>query len=260
VLASLIADRRENVAVAAREALDLAEADEDDFAIAEWEAQTGIAHWMAGEFDDAQRRTERALALAEKIGAANLVMRNAFLRGASLLMRGSDPAVAFEFFERAVRLGEPLGGNVLYGGAAWALLLSPRANDASPAELAREIVQHVPTPMFVLDAVGTLVYFNDAGAKLIGKPYSEIGPIGAAEFGDVLQLTSTSGELLRRRDSPAGIAFFQNRPSHQRVVVTGYDGVRRTVDASAYPLLNERGDNDGIIAVFWQEAVPQRGW
>ena len=41
--------------------------------------------------------------------------------------------------------------------------------------------------------------------------------------------------------------------NHQRLLVTGYDGVRRTIDATAYPLLNESGENDGILAVFWQE-------
>lgn len=259
LLASLVADRRENVAVAAKEAHAIADAEADTFAIAEWEAQSGIADWMAGEFDEAQNWTAHALELAEAIGAANLVMRNTFLRGASLLTRGRDPAVAFEFFQRAVQVGEPLGGNVLYGGAAWALLLSPRANESSPAALAREIAEHVPTPMFVLDAVGTLVYFNDAGATLIGKPFSEIGPIGAVEFAGALRMTTTSGELLRRRDSPAGVAFFQRRPSHQRVIVTGYDGARRTVDTTAYPLLNERGENDGIIAVFWQEIKTEPG-
>ena len=196
---------------------------------------------------------QHALELAEAIGAANLVMRNAFLRGASLLARGADPSRAFEFFQRAVQVGARLGGNVLYGGAAWALLLSPRANESSPAALAREVAEHVPTPMFVLDAVGTLVYFNDAGATLIGTPFSQVGQIGAAEFADVLQLATTSGEPLRRRDTPAGVAMFQRRPAHQRLMATGYDGVRRTIDTSAYPLLNERGENDGVICVFWQE-------
>jgi predicted ATPase len=253
LLASLIADRRENVSVAALEARAQAHADGDAFAIAEWEAQTGIAHWMAGEFDDAQRCTEHALELAEAIGAANLVMRNAFLRGASLLTRDGHASRAFEFFQRAVLVGATLGGNVLHGGAAWALLLSPQANNASPAALAREVAEHVATPMFLLDAVGTLVYFNDAGATLIGKPFSEIGQITATQFGGVLQLTTTSGEPLRRRDSPAGIAMFERRPFHQRIMATGYDGVRRTIDTSAYPLLNELGKNDGVLCVFWQE-------
>jgi predicted ATPase/class 3 adenylate cyclase len=259
LLASLVAGRRENVALAADEARAHAQTERDAFAVAEWEAQTGIARWMAGDFDDAQHCTERALELADAIGAANLIMRNAFLRGASLLARSADPTLAFECFQRAVQLGARLGGNVLHGGAAWALLLSPQANDASPAALAREVAEHVPTPMFVLDAVGTLVYFNDAGATLIGKPFSQIGQIGAAQFADVLELATTSGERLRRRDTPAGVAMFQRRPAHQRLMATGYDGVRRTIDTSAYPLLNEFGENDGVLCVFWQELVSEPG-
>ena len=67
--------------IAAREALTRAIADDDAFAVAEWHAQLGIAHWMTGDVEEAQRLTELGLVLAEEIGADNLVMRNAFLRG-----------------------------------------------------------------------------------------------------------------------------------------------------------------------------------
>ena len=119
--------------VAAREALTRAIADDDAFAVAEWHAQLGLAHWMAGDIDEAQRLTELGLTLAEDIGADNLIMRNAFVRGVSLLVPGADSAVALSHFKRAVRLGERVGGNVLYGGAAWAMLLSDRGADHSTA-------------------------------------------------------------------------------------------------------------------------------
>jgi predicted ATPase/class 3 adenylate cyclase len=262
LLASLIGNRYDTVAVAAREALARAIEEDDAFAIAEWHAQLGIAHWMVGEYAEAQHLTELGLALAEEIGADNLVMRNAFLRGASLLAPGSDPGVAMPYFERAVRLGARVGGNVLYGGAAWSMLLSARGTyNMSAAELARELASNLEAPMFLLDAEGVLVFFNDAAAPLIGKTFVEVGEIDAGEFGGLLHLTTPDGAPLRRRDSPAGVAMFERRPAHQKLTAMGYDGVRRSIDATAYPLFGPAGEMQGIVSVFWEHtrAADDRG-
>ena len=83
-------------------------------------------------------------------------------------------------------------------------------------------------------------------------PVAELGEIPSLEFGETLQLADTDGTPLRRRDSPAGIAFFERRPSHQVVVITTYDGARRTVEATAYPLFGAAHDMHGVLTVFWE--------
>jgi len=123
-----------------------------------------------------------------------------------------------------------------------------------PLILARELASNLATPMFLLDARGVLVYYNDAAALLIGKAYGEIGEIPAEEFGAVLKLKTLDGEPLRRRDTPAGIAFFERRPAHKTVAATGYDGVQRFVHATAYPLFGVEAEMHGVVSVFWQVA------
>jgi PAS domain-containing protein len=106
--------------------------------------------------------------------------------------------------------------------------------------------------MFLLDTRGMLVFYNDAAAGLIGKPFAELGEIPASEFGAVLKLADPSGQPVRRRDTPAGIAFFQQRPAHRSLVATAYDGVRRRVEATAYPLFGATGEMHGVVSVFWE--------
>src|SRR4051794_31571358 len=106
--------------------------------------------------------------------------------------------------------------------------------------------------MFLLDATGTLVFYNDAAEIIIGKPFGELGEVSAADFGEVLQLADPDGATLRRRDSPAGVAFLERRPSHRVLHVTGYDGTRRLVEATAYPLLGIADEMHGVVSVFWQ--------
>jgi len=123
-----------------------------------------------------------------------------------------------------------------------------------PLILAREFAANLATPMFLIDANGAMVFYNDAAGLLLGKPFGELGEIPMEEFGAVLELGLPTGEHLRRRDSPAGIAFFEQRPAHATVVATAFDGSRRTFEATAYPLFASAGDMHGVISVFWEEA------
>ncbi len=131
--------------------------------------------------------------------------------------------------------------------------MTPGGNGARslPLILARELASNLATPMFLLDAVMNLVYFNDAADLLIGRPFAELGEISGEEFGRVLALTDEEGAPLRRRDSPAGVAFFERRPAHRTLHVIGYDGVRRRLDATAYPLFGRNDEMHGVVNVFW---------
>jgi PAS domain-containing protein len=128
-----------------------------------------------------------------------------------------------------------------------------------PLILARELASNLATPMFLLDAGMNLVYFNEAAEQLIGKPFAELGEISGEEFGTVLALAEADGAPLRRRDSPAGVAFFERKPAHRTLQATGYDGVRRLLDATAYPLFGRNGEMHGVVNVFWTAAADGEG-
>ena len=49
-----------------------------------------------------------------------------------------------------------------------------------PLILARELASNLATPMFLLDAGGMLVFYNDAAELLLGKPFAELGEIAPA--------------------------------------------------------------------------------
>jgi PAS domain-containing protein len=125
-----------------------------------------------------------------------------------------------------------------------------------PLILARELAANLATPMFLIDASGTLVFYNEAAELIIGKSFGELGEIAANDFGTVLQLTEPDGSPLRRRDTPAGVAFIERKPAHRVLVATGYDGVRRQVEVTAYPLFGATDEMHGVVTVFWETGTP----
>ena len=141
-------------------------------------------------------------------------------------------------------------------GAAMIAAVSGEGRAKSlPLILARELAANLATPMFLIDAQGILVYYNDAAAALLGKDFGELGEIPAEEFGAVLDVATPAGERIRRRDSPAGVALFERRPAHATVLATAYDGTRRIYEATAYPLFATEGEMHGVLSVFWTESA-----
>ena len=135
---------------------------------------------------------------------------------------------------------------------------TPGTAKSLPLILARELASNLATLMFLMDAGGMLVFYNDAAAILLGKPFAELGEIPSGDFGSALELATPDGTPLRRRDTPSGIAFFEQRPAHLSVLATMYNGERRALDATAYPLLGATGEMHGVVAVFWEGAPSER--
>ena len=121
-----------------------------------------------------------------------------------------------------------------------------------PLILARELAANLATPMFLIDADGMLVYFNEAAELMLGRSFGEVGPMSANEFGSALQLAELDGTPMRRRDSPAGVAFLRREPSHRSVLATSLDGTRRPFEVTAYPLFAKVGEMHGVLTVFWE--------
>ena len=130
------------------------------------------------------------------------------------------------------------------------------ANETSghslPLILARELAANLATPMFLIDDQGTLVYVNEAAELMLGKSLTDVGSITANEFGARLQLAELDGSSMRRRDSPAGVAFFQREPAHRTLLATTLDGTRRPFEVTAYPLFGRVGEMHGVLTVFWK--------
>ena len=85
------------------------------------------------------------------------------------------------------------GAGAVTMGAMSDPLGTPGTPKSLPLILARELASNLATPMFLMDAGGMLVFYNDAAALLLGKPFDELGEIPSGEFGAALELTTPDG-------------------------------------------------------------------
>lgn len=127
-----------------------------------------------------------------------------------------------------------------------------QAPKSLPLILARELAANLATPMFLIDADGTVVFCNEAAELMLGKSYAEMGAISAPDFGELLRLENPDGSKLSRAASPPGVAFLEHVPAHSTLCATTLDEVKKQFEVTAYPLFGRNDEMHGVLTVFWE--------
>ena len=118
--------------------------------------------------------------------------------------------------------------------------------------LAREFASKLATATFVADADGRLVFYNETAERILGRTFAEAGEMRAEEWGSLFQIEELDGTPVPLEANPGGIALLERRPAHHTLRITGLDGVKRTISATAFPLLAHADDLVGMVAIFWE--------
>jgi PAS domain-containing protein len=125
--------------------------------------------------------------------------------------------------------------------------------------LARDVAARLATPMFVVDAAGTLVFFNEAAEAVLGMTFADIGEVSADEWSETFRSVDHDGTPIPRNELPLGIALIEGRPAHRTLDVIAADGVRRELAVTAIPLQRHPTETVGAVAMFWHRSEEGAG-
>jgi PAS domain-containing protein len=118
--------------------------------------------------------------------------------------------------------------------------------------LAREFASNLAMPIYIADVNETLVYFNEPAERIAGRSFAETGEMPVRDWVQMLDPASENGQSLSREEMPGGIAFYEQRPVHSVLCITGLDGERRDVATTAFPLFGPDDEFHGIMVIFWE--------
>ena len=119
--------------------------------------------------------------------------------------------------------------------------------------LAREFASKLATPMFVADAEGNLVFFNEPAEMLTGRTFAESGEMPVDQWAELLQIAAVDGSPLPFNERPVGIALLERREAHAVLRLTSVDGVQRTIAVTAFPLFAREEQLAGVVTIFWEQ-------
>jgi PAS domain-containing protein len=121
-----------------------------------------------------------------------------------------------------------------------------------PIELiqARSLIARLSTAAFLVDEEGTLLFYNEAAERLLGRRFEDAGPMAPDEWGTQFRPRVPGGRELEVEELPLTIALRQGRPGHARMEITAADDKDHQIAVSAMPI-QAAGSQRGAFAIFW---------
>ena len=117
--------------------------------------------------------------------------------------------------------------------------------------LIRHLASRLAVPVFVVDAAGDLVFFNEPAEAVLGRRFEEIRSMPFEDWTTAF-LPSEGDRALAVDDLPLVVALRQGVPAHRAFDIQSGDGTKRTIETTAYPLLATGGEMVGAVAMFWE--------
>jgi PAS domain S-box-containing protein len=117
--------------------------------------------------------------------------------------------------------------------------------------LLKQVASYLAMPIFVVDAHGTLVYYNEAAEELLGHRYEETGQLPLEVWGPLWTPTDAEGNALPPERIPLSIAVRERRPVQETLRIRGLDGVTRRITVTAIPI-DSSSELLGALAIFWE--------
>jgi len=118
--------------------------------------------------------------------------------------------------------------------------------------LARDFASRLATPVFLVDVRGTVIYFNEAAERVLGRRFIEGAGMEADEWGALFAPSDDDGNPIELTNTPLGVAITERRPDHRMLWIRSTDGVERRIEATAFPLFAHEDECLGAIAIFWE--------
>jgi PAS domain-containing protein len=118
--------------------------------------------------------------------------------------------------------------------------------------LTKQLASYLAMPIFVADADGNLVYFNEPAEAILGQRFDETGRLPLAERLGIFAAIDEEGKPVPPESMPLVVALNECRPNHRRLWMHGLDGKLRHLEIMAFPLSCGEDEHVGAVSIFWE--------
>jgi PAS domain-containing protein len=118
--------------------------------------------------------------------------------------------------------------------------------------LARQLASCVAMPILLVDAEGTLIFYNEPAEVIMNRRFEETGEIPVDEWNSLVSVADEDRNLLLPEDRPMRVARLQRRPISRTIWTRSGGRDWRHLQFTAVPLIGEGGNLLGVMNIFWE--------
>ena len=120
--------------------------------------------------------------------------------------------------------------------------------------LARNLLTSVSTPAFLVDGEGTMVFYNEAAAGLLGRSFEDAGQMTSEEWIAAFGPLADNDEPFDLDEISLTQAIQAGNPAHGSFCIRTAKSDKQVVEAAAFPLVATNGAS-GAMIMFWPRGV-----
>ena len=118
--------------------------------------------------------------------------------------------------------------------------------------LMRHLADCLAMPIFIVNAQGALLVYNEHAEVLLGQRFEETGELTSDQWATAFVPTDHQNRPLPPEKLPLVIALREKRPCYADFRIRGLDQIERDIQACAFPLVGRTGRFVGAVAIFWE--------
>ena len=122
--------------------------------------------------------------------------------------------------------------------------------------LMRHLADCLAMPIFIVNAQGTLLFYNEPAEVLLGQRFEETGELTVDQWATAFVPTDHQNRPLPPEKIPLVVALREKRPCYGGFRIRGLDQIQRDIQACAFPLVGRTGRFMGAVAIFWEAPRP----
>lgn len=118
--------------------------------------------------------------------------------------------------------------------------------------LSRQLADSLSTPVFIVDPVGNLIFYNEPAEELLGIRYEETGEMPVAEWSSIFTPMDDRGNFIPSEKLPLVKTLSMQEPAHGDLRIKSIDGNSHKISVTSFPIMGRPNRFLGAIAIFWK--------
>ena len=107
-------------------------------------------------------------------------------------------------------------------------------------------------PVGIVDAEGTLVYYNEQAEEVLDQRFDETGDMKASEWTAIFAVEDLDRKPIPVELWPLVLAYKEQCAVSQIVWLRCRDDAWRNISFTAFPLIGQHGRFEGAMTIFWE--------
>lgn len=118
--------------------------------------------------------------------------------------------------------------------------------------LNRQLADCLSIPVFIIDPIGNLIFYNTPAEEVLGERFEETGEMPVGEWSVIFKPIDEFNKDIPPEDLPLVKTLHDFLPYHKSFWIKSLKGEKEKIGLTSYPIINRENKFLGAVAMFWK--------